>query len=442
MDLISLLPLEVSRNIFEYLRVDDLGRCLRVSKHWRAVGNDDVLWKHHCIKYGVAEKPDNPIYEGHLLCHWALVWKSFAKTSAYRWHCNKYKDLQLIRDDYTSLSLCGRHFTAYSQNFNNLDIFTVEENSNRVRFLASLALYLPRDDERATLSMSGNYIVTAKYNILLVFEKVDNNYDLIKAFAIVFNSIIYADRNFSEFVNANLNLNTISGIIGILDDNVWLTIDIEWTFVINIITHEMVTIFTFENYLIQGNFFTTWSEDEIRIYDKEGNVAISIDNVIGLEEVYANETLVAILRGHPTEESTIEIWDSATGADIFLKKMSGFTWSKLHPKEEVLYTLEASCRHCIYRITSWDVRTGEKLWAFDRTIEVFVSYLELRVVCDKYLVVWPCSGHEENFYLMDSKTGRVLYETARPPYDLHHISDSLWISVSYDHEKLFVRSYV
>lgn len=67
MDVISLLPLEVSRYIFEFLGVTDLGRCLQVSKTWRNISNDNLLWMKHCKEYDILEiSPSKPIYGKHI----------------------------------------------------------------------------------------------------------------------------------------------------------------------------------------------------------------------------------------------------------------------------------------------------------------------------------------------------------------------------------------
>ncbi|XP_072921570.1 F-box/WD repeat-containing protein 8 [Hemitrygon akajei] len=52
------LPYELALRIFEYLGRTELGRCAQVSKTWKVIAEDEVLWYKHCLKEGYQTKAD------------------------------------------------------------------------------------------------------------------------------------------------------------------------------------------------------------------------------------------------------------------------------------------------------------------------------------------------------------------------------------------------
>ncbi|XP_069789252.1 F-box/WD repeat-containing protein 8 isoform X2 [Narcine bancroftii] len=52
------LPYELALRIFAYLGRTELGRCAQVSKTWKIIAEDEVLWYKHCLKEGYQTKAD------------------------------------------------------------------------------------------------------------------------------------------------------------------------------------------------------------------------------------------------------------------------------------------------------------------------------------------------------------------------------------------------
>ncbi|XP_078277877.1 F-box/WD repeat-containing protein 8 [Rhinoraja longicauda] len=52
------LPYELALRIFAYLGRTELGRCAQVSKTWKVIAEDEVLWYKHCLKEGYETKAD------------------------------------------------------------------------------------------------------------------------------------------------------------------------------------------------------------------------------------------------------------------------------------------------------------------------------------------------------------------------------------------------
>ncbi|XP_064472228.1 F-box/WD repeat-containing protein 8-like [Ornithodoros turicata] len=50
------LPREVAVKIFRHLDVVDLCRCAQVSRSWRCIAEDDLLWHKHCCQMGLAKE--------------------------------------------------------------------------------------------------------------------------------------------------------------------------------------------------------------------------------------------------------------------------------------------------------------------------------------------------------------------------------------------------
>jgi hypothetical protein len=51
------VPVEISAKIFsEFLEKKDLAKCATVSKTWRVIADDDVVWKEQAKKFNVPEK--------------------------------------------------------------------------------------------------------------------------------------------------------------------------------------------------------------------------------------------------------------------------------------------------------------------------------------------------------------------------------------------------
>ncbi|XP_006640378.2 F-box/WD repeat-containing protein 8 isoform X1 [Lepisosteus oculatus] len=63
------LPYELALKIFQYLNRTELGRCAQVSKPWKALAEDEVLWYRLCMKEGYltgASVSDSPCWKGTL----------------------------------------------------------------------------------------------------------------------------------------------------------------------------------------------------------------------------------------------------------------------------------------------------------------------------------------------------------------------------------------
>ncbi|XP_072352793.1 F-box/WD repeat-containing protein 8 isoform X2 [Scyliorhinus torazame] len=52
------LPYELAMKIFAYLGKTELGRCAQVSKAWKVIAEDEVLWYKHCLKAGYQVEAD------------------------------------------------------------------------------------------------------------------------------------------------------------------------------------------------------------------------------------------------------------------------------------------------------------------------------------------------------------------------------------------------
>ncbi|XP_043571795.1 F-box/WD repeat-containing protein 8 [Chiloscyllium plagiosum] len=69
------LPYELALKIFAYLGKTELGRCAQVSKAWKVIAEDEVLWYKHCLKAGYQVKADI----GDFICWKAVMRDSMKK---------------------------------------------------------------------------------------------------------------------------------------------------------------------------------------------------------------------------------------------------------------------------------------------------------------------------------------------------------------------------
>ncbi|XP_067911270.1 F-box/WD repeat-containing protein 8 isoform X2 [Heterodontus francisci] len=69
------LPYELALKIFAYLGKTELGRCAQVSKAWKVIAEDEVLWYKHCLKEGYQTKANI----GDLICWKAVLRDSMKK---------------------------------------------------------------------------------------------------------------------------------------------------------------------------------------------------------------------------------------------------------------------------------------------------------------------------------------------------------------------------
>ncbi|XP_048411881.1 F-box/WD repeat-containing protein 8 isoform X2 [Stegostoma tigrinum] len=69
------LPYELALKIFAYLGKTELGRCAQVSKAWKVIAEDEVLWYKHCLKAGYQAKADI----GDFVCWKAVMRDSIKK---------------------------------------------------------------------------------------------------------------------------------------------------------------------------------------------------------------------------------------------------------------------------------------------------------------------------------------------------------------------------
>lgn len=63
------LPYELALNIFQYLNCEELGRCAQVSRAWRVLAEDGVLWFRLCVREGFhqdASVSDSPCWKSTL----------------------------------------------------------------------------------------------------------------------------------------------------------------------------------------------------------------------------------------------------------------------------------------------------------------------------------------------------------------------------------------
>ncbi|XP_067861800.1 F-box/WD repeat-containing protein 8 isoform X2 [Heptranchias perlo] len=74
------LPYELALRIFAYLGKTELGRCAQVSKTWKVIAEDEVLWYKHCLKEGYHTKADI----GDFVCWKAVLRDSLTKEQTLR----------------------------------------------------------------------------------------------------------------------------------------------------------------------------------------------------------------------------------------------------------------------------------------------------------------------------------------------------------------------
>uniref|UniRef100_UPI00398EDECB F-box/WD repeat-containing protein 8 isoform X2 n=1 Tax=Pristiophorus japonicus TaxID=55135 RepID=UPI00398EDECB len=74
------LPYELALRIFAYLGKTALGRCAQVSKTWKIIAEDEVLWYKHCLKEGYQTKADI----GDFVCWKAVLRDSLKKEQTLR----------------------------------------------------------------------------------------------------------------------------------------------------------------------------------------------------------------------------------------------------------------------------------------------------------------------------------------------------------------------
>ncbi|XP_038646910.1 F-box/WD repeat-containing protein 8 isoform X2 [Scyliorhinus canicula] len=74
------LPYELAMKIFAYLGKTELGRCAQVSKAWKVIAEDEVLWYKHCLKAGYQVEADI----GDFTCWKAVLRDSVKKEQTLR----------------------------------------------------------------------------------------------------------------------------------------------------------------------------------------------------------------------------------------------------------------------------------------------------------------------------------------------------------------------
>ncbi|XP_050410273.2 F-box/WD repeat-containing protein 8 [Patella vulgata] len=431
------LPREVAIKIFNHLSVVDLCRCSQVSKSWRSLADDELLWCQICHKLG---------YEGEITTKEKMGWKNSVRQYAQRkktlitnWkgRTGKFHQLQHVQggilcsvDSYQDLIVAG---------YTNCDVklWNMAEDDSVTFQSSNTSLIIDETSDIGTVSNQVQQVVTSKkytaasysHGFVDIWSNEDGT-DPVYTLQSQHNSV------------GQICLSYHKTILGIVDDSIvniiQPTVDSEMivTDKVNLQSHvQKLQWLESENLSVSCDpMLIIGQYNKVHIYNPMNSYLTELHNMIDSNTKcfdcrFQPEILaVGVHFLSPVAEHKVKLYDLSTKQII--STLHGHTWiiQCLHLPEEQTHTLvSGSCDRKVrlydlrhggqpsitlighvgavssvqaddWKIVSsdvagfvsvWDIRTSNKLWELHNRHPVEYCHFH-----DKYLMVGNIPGNK------------------------------------------------
>ncbi|XP_014289192.1 uncharacterized protein [Halyomorpha halys] len=431
MDPLEVFPPEICLRIFKLLGPKDLCSCLAVNHQWRNLANTEKYWQLFCDKRVMIQL--NEIEEaGEMpLCHHAAAYINYMNRLVRNWKECRFKSSQLPKHDwYCCIAGYKRNIAIYYPRTANVHIFHISKN---VDIICDIHVGLPYGISIPDVFINEYFLVVSKGNVVLVYNN-DIGYSLYKV--IVGNEFgLTISSHIIPFVETDKRL-----YVKVINENtLWVESNI--VYVVDIISDTYRALNdTFRCLRVDGKYIYA-ANDVVTCYNLQGDKKFSL-SIRCVEDMWVKDELVVVLMGGNSQQ--LQLWNLKTKSMLSIIQVEKDPCVSISPELDNIYVLEIVDN--LYAITCYSTRTSSLIWQYKRQYEREISiHPEIRIICDRFIFARPSHTCDKNFILLDSKSGKVLYDNMMPPClsppcYIYHMSDEFLITAESD--TVHIRRYV
>lgn len=335
------------------------------------------------------------------------------------WGNGSFESYQLVKEDWCCCIACSHSIVAvYYPRPSNVRLYSLHSG---LKLISSIAVALPNGIAIPDVFIDDNYIVLSRGNVVLIYK---NGGDFTLYKSIVGNEIgLSIADNIIPFVENDRRV-----YVKIVSDGiVWL--ESETVYVVDMAC---------DKYKVLSDTFRCLRTDGKRIF--AANDVVSIYNLLGdklfhlniscVTDIWVSDDIIVVLIG--SEIQHLEVWSLRSKARINKIAVEKDPCVSIGPDSDNIFILEIS--NNIIKLSSICVGSGYINWVYRNKFERdLVIHPEIKIVCDRFVFIRPSHTKDENFLLVDSKSGTVLYDSVMPPSlsppcYIYHLSDEIFIT--------------
>lgn len=368
--------------------------------------------------------------EGDLhLCPWAATYINYMRRLVCNWRSGSFESYQLTKEDWCCCIACCKSIVAvYYPRPSNVRLYSID---NGLVLLATIPVALPNGIAIPDVFINETFVVLSRGNVILVY-RIAEGFSLYKSIVGAEGGISIAD-NIVPFVENDRRIY----VKIVTDEIVWL--ESEAMFVVDLAANT---------YRVLPDTFRCLRFDEKQIY--AANHVVSVYNLAGdklyhleiynVADMWVEEDYVVVLLG--SEEQYLQVWRLSTRTELRSIPVEREPCVCFGP--DSLMVLEFGER--LLKLSCISIEKNVIHWVYENSFcRELVIHPEVRFLCDKFVFIRPSHTKDENFLLVDSKSGCVLYDSVMPPSlnppgYIYHLSDESFITA--ESSTIHIRRYL
>lgn len=365
------------------------------------------------------------------LCCQAETYISYMNRLVRNWRECRFDSFQIPKHDwYCCIAGCRRNIAIYYPRTANVHIYNISTN---VDIISDIQVGLPYGMSIPDVFITEYFLVVSKGNVVLIYKN-DTGYSLFKVIVGNEFGLAIASQIF-PFVETDKRL-----YVKVINENT-LWVESNTVYVVNIFSDKYIALNdTFRCLRVDGkNIYA--ANDAVTCYSSKGEKKFSL-NIRSVEDMWVKDKLLVVLIGGNNQK--LHLWNLRSKSMLSTIQIEKDPSVSISPQSDNLYVLEIINK--IYTITCYSTQTGSLVWQYKQQYEREISiHPEIRIVCDRFIFARPSHTSDTNFLLLDSKSGRALYDNMMPPCLLppcyiYHMSDEFLITAESD--RVHIRRYV
>lgn len=411
------LPPEVMLRLLGLLAPEDLCRCLAVSPLWRQLADSDSLWRPLAQRRHLRQAHDTD--SGVLpLCSWARTYISYMRRLVGNWRTGSFQSYRLEKEDWFCCIASSKDLVAvYYPRAAQVRLYGLEDGLVPV---CSMPVSLPGGTAIPDVLVSDSHLVLTKGNAVLVYTASERGFQLRKAIVGTENGLVLTDGDpLPQPSDRRLYVKLVA------EDIVWLESDT--VYVVDMAANNYrVLDDTFRCLRFDGTRIFT-ANDVISVFSLAGEKLFQLD-IRCVADMWLGEDLLVVLIG--CDDQILEVWRVSSRSLLHSRAVTRDPTLCLG--KDSIYLLELG--EGVFSLSSLDLATGKLAWSYRNVFpRELVLHPDIRLLCERFLFLRPSHTRDENFLLVDSVSGSVLYDSVMPPSlsppaYIYHLSDETFIT--------------
>ncbi|CAH1399647.1 unnamed protein product [Nezara viridula] len=422
-DILVRLPIEIGQNILSHLNGDDLWKIFKVSKAWKAIANDEFLWKKQCLldDLDINKEPSSDAYSE--LCRHARIWGEWRWGAVYNWEQNLFLETKLQTEDLAPHYCIATHDRKIALS-NGSEIFVYTRENSKIITLHERTFTGCFVRE---IQMNKDYLVVIRNTCVAVYQTEDYKPYLFCGF-VTGQLCIYRDN----FPTSSIVFEHSSVEFVLLYENkLWICdyLFIQSTNIVDLSTGvTKKLLFPWKCTLLRAkeNVFAR-SNTLLGVYALSGDKSFDIE-CLDFSWIRTSKNVLALIT-----DREINTFNRLSGEKIGMIKKSFIDYHTNY-KKDVIYGISRAETH-YSRVEAVSLLNGNVLWVTKLPGDFHPETRSL-------LNIFLCYDYiqSRSWYILDARTGKCLYKR-RLPKDgrIIYLSDVFWVCQT--QEKLIIRFY-